>query len=160
MDEVVDGVKVRRVALYPSHDASALGRMANYASFGASALASGIDCLLDCDVVWVSNSPPTMAAPMRRLKRAGVPMILHVLDVWPDNLIASGMAGGGAQGRAVSRMAESLTRSTYECADRILTISPGVVNLLESRGVPREKLAFAPLWANERSSSPHPGGQT
>ena len=43
LDETVDGVDVRRVALYPSHNASAVSRMANYASFGASALASGLD---------------------------------------------------------------------------------------------------------------------
>lgn len=156
-DEIVSGVRVRRVALYPSHDARALGRMANYASFGASALASGIDCLLDCDAVWVSNSPPTVAATMHRLERAGVPLILHVLDLWPDNLLSSRMAAGGARGQILTRIAQMLTRSTYECADQILAISPGVVALLQSRGISREKLAFAPLWANESLFRPTSG---
>ena len=53
--EVVEGVR-SAAALYPSHDASAGRRIANYASFGASAAVSGIDCTcLDRDVVWVSN---------------------------------------------------------------------------------------------------------
>lgn len=159
-DEIVNGVRVRRVALYPSHDASALGRMANYASFGANALASGIDCLLDCDAVWVSNSPPTVAATMRRLKRAGVPTVLHVLDLWPDNLLASGMATGGARGQLLTRIVNILTRSTYASADQILAISPGVVDLLASRGVARQKLAFAPLWANESEFQPTSGART
>ena len=36
--EVTDGVKVTRVALYPSHDQSAAGRVMNYVSFSISAL--------------------------------------------------------------------------------------------------------------------------
>src|SRR5450756_1458513 len=41
LDEVVDGVDVRRVALYPSHDASTVRRVTNYVSFGASAVVNG-----------------------------------------------------------------------------------------------------------------------
>ncbi len=62
-NEDIDGVAVRRVAIYPSHDSSGLRRAANYVSFGASVVANGLDCLMDCDVVWVSNSPP--GAPSR-----------------------------------------------------------------------------------------------
>lgn len=156
-DEVVDGVSVRRVALLPSHSDHAIGRVANYASFGASAMALGVDTLLDCDVVWVSNSPPTVGWAMQRLRRAGVPMILHVMDLWPDNLIASGMAGTGRVNRTATAVAAALARTTYDCADRVLAISPSVVDLLESRDVPRRKLDFVPLWANESVFKPTSG---
>lgn len=156
-DEVVEGVKVRRVALYPSHDASAGRRIANYASFGASAAVSGIDCLLDRDVVWVSNSPPTVALPMLRLKRAGIPLVLHVMDLWPENILASRLSSSGLGSRAMAACVHSWNRLLYTAADRVLTISPGVVDLLAERGVPRTKMAYAPLWAQEEAAGPGAG---
>ncbi len=35
--EIIDGVRISRVALFPSHDRSAVRRVANYASFAISA---------------------------------------------------------------------------------------------------------------------------
>ena len=55
--QVEDGVSVTRVALYPSHDASAARRMANYGSFGASTLVNGMSALRGADVCWVNYSP-------------------------------------------------------------------------------------------------------
>src|SRR5687768_5950120 len=40
--EVSDGISVTRVALYPSHDASAIRRILNYVSFAATATLAGI----------------------------------------------------------------------------------------------------------------------
>src|SRR5689334_17382104 len=39
--EMMDGFRVNRVALYPSHSGSGLGRILNYLSFGASAAILG-----------------------------------------------------------------------------------------------------------------------
>ena len=50
-DEVRDGVAVRRVALYPSHDTSFARRLLNYGSFGASAAASGMSFLRGADAL-------------------------------------------------------------------------------------------------------------
>lgn len=157
VDEIQPGISVRRIALFPSHSASAFGRVLNYASFGASVAASALDVLSTCDVVWVSNSPPTVGWAMRRLRQLGVPIVLHVLDLWPDNLVASGMAGRGIRGKAVIKAADGLTRATYDCADRVVAISPGVVDLLASRGVPEDRLLFCPLWANESVFRPLSG---
>ena len=63
-DEHRDGVDIRRTALYASHDASALRRFANYASFGLSAATLGVGALRDVDAVWVNYSPITTAWPM------------------------------------------------------------------------------------------------
>lgn len=148
-DEVADGVKIRRVGLYPSHDESAGGRVANYASFGLSAAINGVDCLMDRDAVWVSNSPPTVLLPMLRLKRAGVPTVLHVMDLWPDNIEASGLVGSARINKAMVAGIHKWNTRLYGLSDRVLVISPGVVDLLVSRGVAHSKLEYAPLWANE-----------
>jgi hypothetical protein len=40
--ERIDGVDITRVALYPSHNQSAIGRVANYASFALSVILYGV----------------------------------------------------------------------------------------------------------------------
>lgn len=148
LDEVVDGVRIRRVALYPNHNKSAAHRIVNYGSFAASAWASGISALADADAVWVNYSPVTVGWPMLRLKaRHGVPSLVHVLDLWPDTVIASGLAG-----QAGSRLERPLHRwcnRLYRAATTVAYISPGVGDVLAERGVARDKLAYAPMWADE-----------
>ena len=159
VDEVVDGVAIRRVALYASHDASRIGRAANYGSFGLSASVSGVDCLRNADAVWVSNSPITVAAPMSRLRRAGVPMLLHVLDLWPDNVSAAGMNAPGKAAAIIDGGLHQVTGSMYRMADRVMTISPGIAEVLVSRGVPAAKIDYVPLWANEEFFYPTSGDE-
>jgi len=55
--EVVDGIEVIRVPLYPSHNQSAIGRVINYASFAASALAFGLGMARKADVVYAYHPP-------------------------------------------------------------------------------------------------------
>jgi colanic acid biosynthesis glycosyl transferase WcaI len=82
LDEVLDGVNVRRVALYANHDASAMRRITNYASFGASALASGLGVLRGLDALWVNYSPITVAWPMWAARYGlKIPQVAHVLDL-------------------------------------------------------------------------------
>lgn len=148
-NEVADGVKIRRVGIWPSHDASALGRVANLTSFGASVAASGLDCLKDRDAVWVSNSPPTIAWAVKRLHRWGVPVVLHVLDLWPDNIESSGLVGSSKLSAGMLRVVEGWNSTLYGESAKILTIAPTVADLLEERGASPEKISYSPLWANE-----------
>ncbi len=152
--EQVDGVSVRRVPLYPSHDASALRRLANYLSFALSSL-RGIGHLRSCDVVWVYNSPPTVLLPMavvRLLWRR--PVVLHVMDLWPDSLSASGFAPQGMLGRLAHRLAGGVSGASYSLSTQIAYISPSVGSVLASRGVPESKLTYAPVWTDENVFRP------
>lgn len=152
-DEVADGVNVRRVALYPNHDDSVLRRMANYASFAASAWWSGIETLADADVVWVNYSPVTIGWPMLRLRaRHNIPLLVHVLDLWPDTVAASGLASGA--GSVLERPLHRWCDRLYRAADTVAYISPGVGDVLAQRGVSRDKLAYAPMWADEATHRP------
>lgn len=151
LDEFTDGIRIRRVALYPSHDASAFRRVATYGSFAASALASGVSALRGLDAVWVSNSPITVSLPMwfvRHVHR--IPVVLHVLDLWPDTVSASGFLGDGRAHRVVGHCLGGWCQGMYRSATRVAYISPGVGELLTRRGVPPEKLLYIPMWADER----------
>ncbi|GGM04629.1 MULTISPECIES: glycosyltransferase family 4 protein [Micromonospora] len=154
-DETRDGVAVRRVALYPSHDNSPVRRLASYTSFAASALASGTGTLRGLDALWVSNSPITVSLPMWFVRYAHrVPVLLHVLDLWPDSVAASGFLGDGRGRAAAEKCMTGWCAAMYRSAARIGYISPGVGELLARRGVPEEKLVYLPLWAPEETPAP------
>ncbi len=155
LDEQADGVHVRRVALYPSHSASPVARALNYASFGASAVASGVAAFDGLDAIWVNYSPITVAWPMwvARL-RYRVPVVLHVLDLWPDTLLATGFDRGTPAAGAVRTGLDAWCRRMYRTADAVAYISPGVGAVLQERGVPRTKLHYAPMWADEEVFHP------
>lgn len=155
MDETVDDVRVRRVALYPSHDGSPLRRVATYGSFAASALASGVGALRGLDAIWVSNSPITVSLPMWFVRYVHkVPVVLHVLDLWPDTVEASGLVRRGRALKALERGMSAWCRGMYRSAGRVAYISPGVGELLARRGVPEKKLVYIPMWADETALEP------
>lgn len=98
--ETLDRLHVTRVALYPSHDDSAVRRMLNYGSFGVSAAALGGPALRDLDALWVNYSPITVAPAMWRARYLhGVPLVAHIGDLWPDTLWAGGFAPDQRLGR-------------------------------------------------------------
>jgi len=159
MRETLEGVNIVRVPLYPSHDGSALRRMANYASFGLSAAALGVPALPPMDVLWVNYSPITLALPMwlqQALRRT--PTVCEVADLWPDTLSVAGLQGAGAVARwgrgALDRWCEAM----YASSQAVVHISPGVGDVLESRGVPAERLHYIPKSADE--SVFHPNGRS
>lgn len=160
-DELMDGVRVRRTALYPSHDASVIGRIVNWASFAASSTLFGIRAFRSMDVVWISNSPITMALPALAVARVlRKPTVLHVLDLWPDNVLSSGLVGRNALTRVVVHVLALLAKSMYRTATIVAAISPGAGRLLEARGVDPAKLEVIPLWAEEGRFYPGDGEAT
>ena len=49
--EIIDGVTIHRVPLYPSHDGSALKRIFNYVSFSLSSILIGLIKTRNIDVI-------------------------------------------------------------------------------------------------------------
>lgn len=149
-DERRDAVALRRVALFPNHDSSAMRRLANYASFGASATVSGVSALRGVDALWVNYSPITVAWPMWAARYGlKIPSVVHVLDLWPDTLLASGFDGGERVSNVVQKGLSVWCSAMYGAASSVAYISPGVGDVLQRRGVSPEKLAYVPMWADE-----------
>ena len=90
--ESMEGIPVTRVALFPSHDRSAIRRVANYLSFACTAATVGAFSVQPPDVVYVYHPPATIAFPAMVLKAIRrVPFVLDMQDLWPDTLEATGM---------------------------------------------------------------------
>ncbi|WP_193614579.1 glycosyltransferase family 4 protein [Nocardioides lijunqiniae] len=160
--EDVDGVRVSRVALYPSHSESMSRRLLNYGSFAASAAVAGVPASFrHVDALWVNYSPVTIGLPfaVQRLLRR-TPSVVHVLDLWPDTLAAVGLGSTGGRGRTAVSAVDAVCNWMYRAADRVAYISPGVGDILAERGVPRDKLAYAPMWADETLHKPTPRPDT
>lgn len=155
--EQSDGLRVLRTPLYPSHDSSALKRMANYLSWAVSSSLLGQRRLRRAEAVLVYSSPATAALPAMVARTLwGTPYVLLVQDVWPDSIFASGFLPGRA-GRLVRGAMSAFVNRTYALADHVAVISPGMADLLESRGVPRDKLSVVYNWVPEEDD-PSPAG--
>ena len=149
-DELVSGVPVRRVALFPSHGKSKTGRLANYGSFAATASLWGVGWFKDVQALWVYNSPPTVGLPTWLAKARYRPrVVLHIMDLWPESLTASGLDGAFLKWSWLERALDRWLSMTYAGADAIACTSRSQIDLLARRGVPGDKLSYAPIWVDE-----------
>ena len=146
--EVIDGVRVTRLPLYPNHDQSAIKRVLNYASFAASALVYGLFFARRADVIYAYHPPLTVgiAASLIRLLRR-IPVVYDIQDMWPDTLRVTGMLSNP---KALNLVA-AVCRWVYRRVDHIVVLSPGFKRLLIERGVPDAKVDVIYNWADEAS---------
>lgn len=144
--ELIDGVHVTRVPLYPNHDQSAIKRVLNYASFAASALVYGLFVAKRADVIYAYHPPLTVgitASLIRLLRR--IPVVYDIQDMWPDTLRATGMLNNPKALKVVAAVCEWV----YRRVDHIAVLSPGFKRLLVQRGVPASKIDVIYNWADE-----------
>jgi len=145
--EIMDGISVTRVPLYPSHDRSPLGRVCNYASFALSASTIGWP-LSRSDLIYVYHPPATVGLPAllgQTVRR--IPVVYDIEDLWPDTVAASGMLKNKIAVRALA----AWCRCIYRHADRLIVISPGFRRALIERGVPAGKIEVIYNWCDEQS---------
>ena len=152
--EVIDGVSVTRVALYPSHDSSGVRRALNYLSFAGSATLA-VPWRRRPDVVYVYHPPATVALPAMVLRTLrGVPFVYDVQDLWPDTLSATGMVDGS---RALELVGTVMAR-VYRRAAEVVVLSEGFRRRLVARGVAEEKVSVIHNWNAEDQISMPPHG--
>jgi colanic acid biosynthesis glycosyl transferase WcaI len=148
--DLVEGVPVNRVALYPSHNRSSAQRIVNLFSFALSALFHGTFRAKRFDVLYAYPPIPTAlaAAAICAIRRR--PYVMDVQDLWPDSVIKSGMPGT----RWMERIIGVMCNFAYRRAARIVSQSQGIADRLVERGVPREKISVIYNWAHEDEPGP------
>jgi glycosyltransferase involved in cell wall biosynthesis len=147
------GFNVRRVPLYPSHDRSTVGRIANYASYAVTSATAGAAFLRSAGAALVYFSPATAATAAMTSR---VPYVLLVQDVWPDSVFATGFLSAGLVRRLAETSLTWFTKQAYRRAHHIAVTSPGMRDLLVDRGVPPGKLSIIYNWVDETVM--HPSG--
>jgi colanic acid biosynthesis glycosyl transferase WcaI len=149
--EVISGVEITRLPLYPSHDQSSLGRIANYVSFFVSVTVYLTFFARRADIIYVYHPPLTvgLAAAAAKIFRR-TPTVIDIQDMWPDTLKATGMIANAYALRVVAACCKWL----YRIATHIVVLSPGFRTLLISRGVPSAKVTVIYNWADETALVP------
>lgn len=146
--EVIEDIKIVRVPLYPSHDRSAMKRIANYLSFAFTATLYGVFGVRKADVIYVYHPPLTVGlagAVIGMLRRT--PFVYDVQDLWPDTLGASGMLVN----KRVIDVTSKVCQWVYKRAAHLVVLSPGFKKKLIERGVPEDKLSVIFNWCDEYS---------
>lgn len=145
MHETIDGARVMRLPLYPSHDASSFRRALTFLSFFVSVL---LYCLLRREryvLAYVYHPPITvgLAAALAGLIRP-LPYVLDIQDLWPDTIATVGMGGT----RRIARLLDPACRFVYRRASAIIVQSGGMRRALVERGVPADKITVIRNWAD------------
>jgi glycosyltransferase involved in cell wall biosynthesis len=144
--EIMDGIPVIRVPLYPNHDQSAFKRILNYGSFSLSAALFGAFLVKPADVMYVYHPPATVGFPAAVIGRLrSIPIVYDIQDLWPDTLAATGMVGN----KTILKIVDNWCNFVYRQADRIVVLSPGFKGKLESRGVSGYKIDVIYNWCTE-----------
>lgn len=146
--ETIEGVLVNRVPLYPSHNKSKIGRIANYISFAFSSLFYGLIFAKRPDVIYAYHPPLTVsisAAIIKLFRR--VPVILDIQDMWPETLKATGMISNPRFLGFVSKICNLI----YSSVTKIVVLSSGFKKLLVAKGVPGSKIEIIHNWADENA---------
>jgi len=153
-----DGIPVIRVPLVPRGPGGGLRLAINYLSFALFAsVAAPFRCRDEYDVIFVYEvSPITVALPalvLRLIRRT--PVLLWVLDLWPESLSATGAIRNRTALAAVSR----LVRLIYRWSDRVLVQSRAFEARVAGMGVPARKIAYFPNWAESLFDAPAPAAR-
>lgn len=145
MRETLDEVAVTRLALFPSHGQSGVGRTLNYISFMLSAFIYLTFFARRADVIYVYHPPMTvgLAAALSRIFRR-TSVVLDIQDMWPETLAATGMVNS----KMILSLVGRVCAWVYRKASHIVVLSPGFAALLEGKGVPAEKLTVVYNWTN------------
>ena len=105
----------------------------------------------------VYSSPATAAIPaMWQRWRRGTPYVLLIQDLWPDSIFSSGFLTRPLIRRVTAPIVATMARSSYRQASHLAVISPGMVEKLVQRGVPRDKITLIYNWVDEELFSPRP----
>ena len=136
MEEHVDGFRVLRNWVYATPNRGFFKRILNHFSFSVSSVL-GMRKVGPTDVIFV-QSPPLLIGlatlAYSRFKKA--PFIFNVSDIWPQSAVELGMLSNPL----AIRVAEMFERHLYRRAARVTVPTPGMLERLVARGIPREKL--------------------
>jgi colanic acid biosynthesis glycosyl transferase WcaI len=117
---------------------SLLARALNFISFNVSSAIAAVLLGGKADVIFAPSSPPLtngiVAYLVSRFKNC--PFVYNVQDIYPDIAVNLGLV----RNRLFLLLLKSLEKAVYRLANKVLTISGGMREIIEKKGVPSEKV--------------------
>lgn len=119
--EVIDGVNVHRVNVFPGSYKSILIRLLNYLTLLITSLLIGIKKRNQFDIIIASSPPLTIGLLGRILSKIyRIPWIFDIRDIWPDVGIEAGII---KENSFVDRISGKLARYLYKHSDHITPVT-------------------------------------
>jgi glycosyltransferase involved in cell wall biosynthesis len=136
---MVDGIEIVEFDLAYSNSDSLLARAGVFARFALRSVALAFS--EKYDVLFATTTPLTAGIPgiLARWLR-GKPFVFEVRDLWPELPRAMGVIRNPVVLGALSL----LEWASYRSAHRLIGLSPGIVDGIAHRGVPRERISLVP----------------
>ncbi len=148
-EETIKGVKILRSPLFPRKSGKAIPLALNYLSFIFFSYFTVLFRVKDkYDIIFVQQlSPATMALPgLWVKKKQKIPMVLWVLDLWPESVIATTSL---KKGRVIDFI-EKLVRKIYAKSDVILVSSKSFKKSIQNKCEDKNKnIQYFPNWAED-----------
>ncbi|TMW77736.1 colanic acid biosynthesis glycosyltransferase WcaI [Thauera sp. UPWRP] len=140
-----DGVRVTRCPLYVPARPSALKRVLHLASFSMSSSLAVLGQLRWKPDLVILVVPTLFCVPQALLvgKLCRAKSVLHIQDYEVDALFGLGIAKGGL----LKRLAFAAERAILQAFDRVSTISSGMLQRAQQKGVREMRLRFFPNWS-------------
>lgn len=104
-------------------------------------------CAKEVDLVYLVSTPPiqgVIGGLLGRIKK--VPFVYNLQDIFPDSLVATGLAKKDGILWKIGRVIENFT---YRNADKIIVISEDFKRNIMAKGVPEEKIVVVYNWVDE-----------
>lgn len=135
----VDGIEIIEFDLAYSNSDGLFKRALTFLKFAAHSI--GLAFTERYDVLFATTTPLTAGIPgiFARWLR-GKPFVFEVRDLWPELPRAMGVIRNPLVLGAMS----VLEWASYRSAHRLIGLSPGIVEGIAHRGVPRERIALVP----------------
>ncbi|MEA3412031.1 MAG: glycosyltransferase WbuB [Pseudomonadota bacterium] len=152
--ETLNGVRVLRCPVYVPEKHTGIKRLLHFASFAFSSfIPSVMGWAWKPDAVMVI-APTILAAPAAlisaRLARAG--SWLHVQDFEVDMAFSLGQLNS----RRFHKLSSAFERSVFRRFRRVSTISPRMLEKLDSKGVSADRRVLFPNWVDTGNIRPTP----
>ena len=151
--EIMGGILIIRVPLFPDHSRNGVLRALNFISFSLAGALLGPFLIPRVDVIHVIHPPITMGLAawiISRIRR--VPFTYEIQDMWPETLAATGMV----RQPWVLRLVGSFAKWVYSRSAGIRVISPGFRENLLSKKVPADKIHTISNWVDPNFYAPAP----
>jgi glycosyltransferase involved in cell wall biosynthesis len=133
--ETIDGIEVIWVDPLFQYHRSFLHRILSFLAF--MVLSTWIGLHLPSDLIYVTSPPLTVIVPgflISRLKKAR--LVFEVRDIWPESAITSGVL----RNPILIKLTQWLEGFAYRSAICIVSVSEGIRDALQARGIASQKL--------------------
>ena len=152
-NETHHDINIVRIPLILRGKATNLRLFLNYTSFALfGSMLSPFMIKKNIDAIFVyGGSPITQAIPAMVLKKIfKAPIILWVLDLWPESVFVNNRI----KSRMLFRMIQIMTRWIYKHCDRILVQSNAMIDPIIKNGGNADRMVYFPSWAESQFLNP------